>query len=180
MKPRVITMFAALACALFAIALAPNAPSAIAGAAGHHAHDLDPEAQIWYDFAHDKAQEINLLHIRASHSVEHKTDYAVHHILNYCCTTRSIPCDESRYSAKRRSIARRARFDIGKCVWEAQMELDACYEDARQELEAAGYAYFVLHIYSPYRTTQRALVNHQRYAQQDIGSAVACSPPFNR
>jgi hypothetical protein len=60
------------------------------------------------------------------------------------------------------------------------MELDACYEDARQQLEAAGHGYFVLHIYSPYRTAQRHFIKKQRYALMDINAAVACAPPCRR
>jgi hypothetical protein len=169
MKHKQSTLLAALACALFAVALAPIASTASAG----YGYDLDEEAQQWYDFAHDKAQEINLLHIRTTHSIEQKVHSAYRRILNSCCPLRTR-CDNTRTSAKRRSLARRARFNIGKCVWEAQMELDACYEDARQQLEAAGYGYFVPHIYNPYRTTQRWTVEQQRHSNHVIGCAVNC------
>jgi hypothetical protein len=105
MNQRIFTMCAALACAIFAIALAPTTPAATAGLD----HDFDEEAQLWYDFAHDKAQEINLLQIRTNHSLEHKTLYAFHNISSHCCFIR-IPCDETRQAARRRSIARRAIF----------------------------------------------------------------------
>ena len=178
MNQRAITLCAAFACAVFAIALAPKAPSAIAGTAGHHGHDLDPEAQLWYDFAHDKAQEINLLHLRTTHSIEHKAHSAYYRILNLCPPAPCFDCrrgpEHAQQAARRRSLARRARFDIGKCAWEAQMELDACYEDARAQLEAAGYGIFVPYIYTPYRSTQRWTVEGQRYSNHIIGCAVNC------
>jgi hypothetical protein len=160
----------ALAIAAFAIALAPTTPIATAGLG----HDFDEEAQQWYDFAHDKAQEINLLHIRSSTAVMHKTYAARCQIFRYCGAYGSRNVDTHRRI--RMSIARRAKFAIGKCVWEAQMELDACYDDARQQLEDAGYGYFVTHIYSPYRTTQRHLVQYQRDAQNHLNAAVNCPP----
>jgi hypothetical protein len=181
MNQRVFTMCAALACAAFAIALAPIAPAAVAGG-GHHGHDLDPAAQVWYDFAHDKAQEINLLRIRASHSLYHKTHRAVDAIYNHCCIIRCVGCcgskqEDQRQRRIRKSIARRAKFEVGKCVWEAQMELDACYEDARQQLEDAGHEYFFIeYVYSPYRTVQRHLVGQQRNSQNYLNAATHCVP----
>jgi hypothetical protein len=174
MKHRSSTLLAALACAALALALAPTTPTAIAGG-GYYGHDLDEEAQQWYDFANEKAQEINLLHIRIAHSIESKTYRAYHSIERYCpppCLTRP-PVDQN--AARRRSIARKARFSIGKCAWEAHMELDACYEDARAQLEAAGYGYFVTHIYTPYRTTQRWVHQFQRKSNHVLACAVNCT-----
>jgi hypothetical protein len=168
---RAFTLCAALACAAFAIALSPVAPSATAG----FGYDLDPEAQLWYDFAHDKAQEINHLHIRYRASLDRKHELTRDRIARFCVARNSCAGCEEHYRRIRKAIARRAKFEVGKCVWEAQMELDACYGDARAQLEEAGYDYFVLHIYSPYRTTQRRLIDRHRYLLREFNSAADCN-----
>ena len=165
MKNR-ITALLALLC--LAIAVAPNTPSA-------SADYYDPEAQMWHDFAHDKGVEINLLFSRSYARIHYKAEYAVRAIEPYC----EIMCrnheEEMRYERIRKSIARTVKFQIGKCVWEAQMELDACYTDARAQLEAAGYDYFLPYVYNPYRSVQSDLVAIQRRANHLLTCASDCN-----
>ena len=164
-KPKAILSI--IAASLLAIAIAPNTPSA-------SADYYDPEAQMWYEFAHDKGIEINHILQNYGAAIGRKTYYAVHQIEYFCpdqCPEREMGI---RYERIRNSIARRARLDVAKCVWEAQMKLEDCYTDARAQLEAAGYAYFLPYIYNPYRSVQGNLVEAQRYSNMHIAIAADC------
>jgi hypothetical protein len=170
MKHKLMPLLTALACAALAVALAPMMPTATAG----YGYDLDEEAQQWYDFAHDKGIEINHLHANSRAAVRRKSAAAVFRIEQLCRDVcRGCP-EADRYARMRKTIARKAKFKIAKCTWQAQMKLEDCYADSRQQLEDAGYAEFLPYIYNPYRTAQRELVSNQRGAQGFIERTTHC------
>ena len=173
MVRKALQSFLVIAIAALATQFAPTA--AASGNGGHHGdHYDDPEAQMWYEFAEEKAQEINLERLSTRAKVGHKVRRAERRISSLCAFCPVSQPEERRMERRRMSLARRAKGDIGKCTWDAKMEIDACYEDAVAQLEAAGYERFIPKVYKAYNQARQELVRNQRRANHFLMCAANC------
>ncbi len=174
-----------LACAAFAALMLTAAPVPQASAIPpQHGHADDPceytrqhqddnsDFALWEAFCDDTVQELHLRSLSADARCGRYARTAIHEIRRFCrhhCRNCSSNCRKIPQRAKTK--ARIGKFNVAKCVWDAQMDYDDIYNNARAQLEAAGYACLVQKLYIKFQYVNTHSVRFQRRANNAIEGA---------
>jgi hypothetical protein len=174
----------ALTIAAIAILALSTAPLPIATAGRPARPDADPcgytrhlnadnvEFALWEAYCDDVVEALHLRHLNAEAECHRAKGTAIHEIIRFC-QRHCRDCQESRSRCRHiprraKNMARKGKFEVGKCTWDACMDYDAIYDAARAQLDEAGYACLVQKLYVKYQYVKQHSVRFQRYSIKKI------------
>jgi hypothetical protein len=168
--------------AILALSTAPL-PTATAGRPARpdadpcrYSRDLEqdnPDFALWEEFCDDTVEALHLRYLNADAQCHRAGRTAVEQIQGFCRRHCQQCRDRSRCQIPRRAkdLARKGKFEIGKCTWDACMDFDAIYDNARAQLEEAGYACLVQKLYVKYQYVKQHSVRFQRRLTNGLDQA---------
>ena len=187
MKKNLLTT-CALGIASLAMLTLSAAPLPVANAAGGgYSHDDDPcyytrhhyegdaDFALWEEFCDDTVEALHLRHLNTAAICSREFRSATHQIKRFC-RRHCNRCEEERSRCRHiprraKELARAGKFEVAKCVWDACMDYDAIYDNARAQLDAAGYPCLVQKLYIKYQYVKQTSVRGQRHANNRIERA---------
>ena len=193
MKTR-LALLSLLACALVALMFTAAPVPRAAAFVEEHNHDLchytrehygdDEDFQMWEQICEDTVRELHSRFATANAicgSLARNTGREVDRFCRRHCQWCAEDDVERGAQGDRRCrgipprarhIARKGLNKVSKCAWDAQKDYDAIYENARQQLEDAGYNCLVQKLYTKYRYVQRSTIQAERRTYAFINGAV--------
>ena len=130
---------------------------------------------LWEAFCDDTVEALHLRHLNTQAICGREFRSATSQIKRFCrrhcrnCRDRSDRCRHIPPRAK--ELARAGKFEVAKCIWDACMDYDAIYDNARAQLDAAGYPCLVQKLYIKYQYVKQHSVRGQRRANNQIDRA---------
>jgi hypothetical protein len=179
-NPLIMLALALTAIAALMLTAAPI-PTANAGLDKHaddpcrytrHLEQDNPDFALWEAFCDDTVEALHLRHLNADaeclRAVRTSGPNVVRFCRRHCKVCPSLPACR-RIPKHAKDLVRKGKFEIGKCTWDACMDYDAIYDNARAQLEEAGYSCLVQKLYVKYQYVKQHSVRFKRHHNHQLG-----------